>query len=324
MTGSDGMLDLTGKRLVVIVNRKSGKRDGPSAGAVLREKLATRVGSFDLQFVDKGRDITRLAEAAVRNSADIVAVLGGDGTQTAVAGVLAGTGVAMAVLPAGTFNYFARELGVGESWQEALDCLLAGRLAKVSVGEVNGRVFLNNASFGAYPEILEKRESHYKRWGRSRLGAYWAVMAAVKDLRRPMHLDVVAGGEKRSYDTALAFVAKNALQLETLGLDGGDAVRDGHFALFVAHAQRPLALIGAAVRLALGRVAHGRDFDLVISDEIVIATRPARRLIASDGEKARMQGPFRLRVLHDSLTVVVPRAPAKAAGGGDHDESAAT
>ncbi|MDN3713296.1 acylglycerol kinase family protein [Paracoccus cavernae] len=141
MTGSDRRLDLSGKRLVVIVNRKSGKRDGPSAEQVLREKLAPKVGSFDLRIIDKGRDITRTAQAAVRDGADIVAVLGGDGTQTAVAGVLAGTDVAMAVLPTGTFNYFAREIGVGESWGEALEALLDGELAKVSVGEVNGRVF---------------------------------------------------------------------------------------------------------------------------------------------------------------------------------------
>ncbi|MFB9222738.1 diacylglycerol/lipid kinase family protein [Paracoccus cavernae] len=314
MTGSDRRLDLSGKRLVVIVNRKSGKRDGPSAEQVLREKLAPKVGSFDLRIIDKGRDITRTAQAAVRDGADIVAVLGGDGTQTAVAGVLAGTDVAMAVLPTGTFNYFAREIGVGESWGEALEALLDGELAKVSVGEVNGRVFLNNTSFGAYPEILEKRESHYKRWGRSRIGAYWAVLVAIKDLRRPMHLEVTVDGESRSYDTALAFVAKNALQLETLGLDGGEAVRAGHFALFVAHAQKPLALVGAALRLALGRVAHGRDFDMVISDEIEIAPRPSRRLVAYDGEKARMRGPFHLRVRPESLLVVVPRKVGAAEG----------
>lgn len=311
MAGAASHLDLTGKRLVVIVNRKSGKRDGRAAAEVLRQRLANRAGSFSLVVIGKGAEIIPAAEAAVRDGAEIVAVLGGDGTQTAVAGVLAGTGTAMAVLPAGTFNYFAREYGIGETWEQGLETLLDGRLETVSVGEVNGRVFLNNASFGAYPEILERRENHYKRWGRTRIGAYWAVLAALKDLRRPMHLEVVAGGETRSYDTALAFVAKNALQLETLGLEGAEAVRSGHFALFIARAHKPLALIGAAFRLALGRMAQGRDFDMVISDEIAIAPRSgrplhARRLIAYDGEKARMRGPFRLKVRPDSLTLVVP------------------
>ena len=62
----------------------------------------------------------------------------------------------------------------------------------------------------------------------------------------------------------------------------------------------------AALRLAFGSVARGRDFELVVADEILIETRQSRRTLAIDGEKERVTGPFRLRVCRDALSVLVP------------------
>ena len=92
------------------------------------------------------------------------------------------------MIPGGTFNYFARDLGSGETLDEALRIFDAPRLRHVHVGDVNGMIFLNNISFGAYPEILKRRESIYRRWGRSRIAAYWSALIAVWNLRHPLHL----------------------------------------------------------------------------------------------------------------------------------------
>ncbi len=234
---------------------------------------------------------------------DVVAALGGDGTQSAVAGALAGTGAVMAPLPGGTFNYFARELGM-ETLDEALDGLLAGRVELRDVGTVNDRVFLNNLSFGLYPHMLQRREAIYDRWGRSRLLAYWSVVISLLDLRDPMHLSLTVDGQQRDIYTPLAFVARSAYQLETFGMDGAEAVRDGHFALFTAKGKSRRALIAASLRLAFGKVARGEDFDMVISDEMLIETRRRRKLVAFDGEKARMSAPFRLLMQPGALKVI--------------------
>ncbi len=311
MDSQDGQLDLADKKLVLIVNRKSGRRQGAAVIDLLRQQLAPAVQSLEVRMLGKGDDAAAIARRAVLDGADIVAALGGDGTQAAVAGALAGSDTLMALLPAGTFNYFARELGVGEDLASAVKTILEGRVRLISVGDLNGRIFLNNASFGAYPEILERRENHYSRWGRSRLGAYWSVLTALRDLRRPMHLVLTVQGEQRAWDTALAFVAKSAFQLETLGLDGADEVRRDHFALFVARARRARDLLGPALRLAFGRAARETDFELVIADDILIETRPARRLVAYDGEKGHMTGPFHLRVVPKALSVIVPLAEVK-------------
>ena len=316
MTTKSLELDLSTSKLALVLNGAAGKKDALANQDKIRERLTPHVREYVTYSVHNGADIAGAAQRAAREGAHVVVALGGDGTQSAVAGALAGSDTVMGVLPGGTFNYFARELGVGESLDAALDTLVAGHIRRVDVGDVNGRIFLNNASFGVYPKILQRREAVYKRWGRSRFAAYWSVLLTLWDMRDPMHLSLTLDGAKRDFYTPLAFVARSAYQLENLGLEGAAAVRDGQLALFLAKGQSPRHLIAAAVRLVLGKTARGQDFDLLIADEILIETRQPRRLLAFDGEKERATGPFRLRVQRDALSVIVPTAAA-------HDPQAA-
>lgn len=301
------MISLSDSHVLLIANSRAGRGDGAAAVAAIRARLAPQVARFDLRVLERGEDAGAVARAAVAQGAGIVAVLGGDGTQSAVAGALAGTRAVMAPLPGGTFNFFARDLGLGETVEAALDALEAGHVAMVPLACVNDRVFVNNTSFGAYPDILDRRESLYRRWGRSRLGAYWAVITALVQMRRPLVLQTTDAGQSRHYRTALAFVARNATQLGMLGLtEGTEAVRRGQLALFIARASRPGALIGAAIRLAFGMTTRHADFDLICTDCVTITTRPQTRLIARDGERERMAGPFRL-TRHPAMLRVIAR-----------------
>lgn len=304
-------LDLARAKVTLILNAQSGKKDADDRVKGIRARLEPAVGKLVLRPV-RGGDIARAAKAAVDAGSDVVAALGGDGTQSAVAGALAGTDAVMAPLPGGTFNYFARELGMA-TLEEALDALLAGRVEARDVGTVNDRVFLNNLSFGLYPHMLQRREAIYDRWGRSRLLAYWSALLSVLALRDPMHLSLTVDGHQRDIYTPLAFIARSAYQLESFGMVGAEAVRAGHFALFVARGKSRSALMAASLRLALGKVARGEDFDLVISDEMLIETRRRRKLVALDGEMARMSAPFRL-IMHPGALKVV--APVRKAGDG--------
>ncbi|MDO5704786.1 MAG: diacylglycerol kinase family protein, partial [Paracoccus sp. (in: a-proteobacteria)] len=260
---------LSRARVCVILNAGSGKQAGDDIATLLEREIAPRAAGFSLLRTARGSDLPRLARQAVEDGFDLIVAVGGDGTQAAIAGALAGTETVMGVIPGGTFNYFARDLGVGETPEQALETLLNGQPTAVHIGDINGHVFLNNVSFGAYPRILKQREDIYRRWGRSRMAAYWSVIASLWNLRRPMRL--TAGG--KTYTTALAFIATNRLQLEQFGLDGSAEVEAGRFALMIARASRPLPLIGAALRLALGRSARGSDFDLIVTDQITIETR---------------------------------------------------
>lgn len=313
------VLDLAASRMAVVLNKAAGRKDALAREEALCQALTPRVRDYATYAFDKGSAIAAAAERAVRDGADIVVALGGDGTQSAVAGALAGalagSQVVMGVLPGGTFNYFARDLGVGETVEAATETLLAGHVRRLDVGEVNGRIFLNNASFGVYPEILRRREAIYRRWGRSRVAAYWSVLLTLRDLRAPMHLRLTLDGVVHEVDTPLAFAARSAFQLESLGLEGAEAIRDGQFALFLAKGHKPLHLMAAAFRMAFGTVAKGQDFDLLMADEIEIATSRQHRLVAFDGEKKRIDGPFRLRIHRAALSVIAPAPEAGTEAG---------
>ena len=302
----DPDFDLGSARVCAIVNMGSGREAGDDIADKLRTALHGRVAAFEVRGTGQGDDLPAMARAAVAEGFDLIVAAGGDGTQAAVAGAVAGTEAAMAVIPGGTFNYFARDLGSGETVEAALEIFDAPRIRRVHVGEMNGMIFLNNVSFGAYPEILRRRESIYRRWGRSRLAAYWSAVAALWTLRRPLRLTVRANGEERHFTTALAFVAKSAYQLDTFGLEGADCVRRGQLALLLARAKRPGPLVRSALRLALGKTARYADFDLICADEFELETVPRHEYVAHDGEKTWMDSPFRIRVRHGALKVLVP------------------
>src|SRR5207244_13653059 len=129
-------------------------------------------------FADAGAaaQILRLADPRqaaplARRAADaghrIVVAAGGDGTVSTVAGALAGTRSALGVVPMGTLNHFARDLKVPIDVAEAAKAIVQGRETRVDIGEVNGRVFVNNSSIGLYPSFLMHRR-HQERLGRGR------------------------------------------------------------------------------------------------------------------------------------------------------------
>ncbi len=302
--------DLARARVCVIVNMGSGREAGDDIADKLRTTLQDRVAELHIRGTGRGADLPAMAREAVAQGFDLIVAAGGDGTQAAVAGEVTGTCAAMAVIPGGTFNYFARDLGSGETVEQALKMFDTPRIRPVHVGEMNGMIFLNNVSFGAYPEILRRRESIYRRWGRSRLAAYWSAVAALWNLRRPLRLTVRADGQERQFTTALAFVAKSAYQLDSFGLEGADCVRNGQLALLVARAKRPGPLVRSALRLALGKTARYADFDLICADEFELETVPRHEYVAHDGEKTWMDSPFRVRVRHEALRVLVPAESA--------------
>ncbi len=307
MQSTTDRFDLADANVCVVMNRGSGKKKYAELRALLKERLAPACGSYRLRESRKGSDLPALARQVAAEGYDLVIAAGGDGTQSAVAGALTGTDVIMGVLPGGTFNYFARDLGVGETIDDALDTILDARVEAVDVGDVNDLIFLNNVSLGAYPQILKTREGIYRRWGRSRLAAYWSVLVALRRLRRPMQLVARVDGQETRHTSALVFVARSAYQLDSFGLEGAAQIRRGEFAVLIAKAKRPLPLMRSALRMAMGKSAKDDDFELILTDALTIETPKRRQLVAHDGEKTVLNSPFRMQVRHDGLRVLLPR-----------------
>lgn len=293
----------------VILNAASGAGEEEDREASLRRHFGTEADRVRILIVDRGGDLPGAIAQAVAAAHPVLVAAGGDGTIAAVAEAAIAHGRTLGILPKGTFNFVARGLGIPEDPGAAAKCLIDGRARAVSVADVNGQLFLNNASLGIYPAILREREGIYRRWGRSRVAAYWSVLRTVMGAFRPLHLRVTVDGTTVRTRTPLVFVARSAYQLDRYGLEGAEAVRQGHFALFVAPDAGPMGLALIALRLALGGLRPGRDIAFVACDGIVVETRARRLLVAHDGERTPLATPLRFRIRPDALRVIVPDTP---------------
>jgi diacylglycerol kinase family enzyme len=146
------------KPVTVIVNAGAGAGHDEAACDALRTQLTDAGLDAELVRADGGERMIRAAERALAQGARLVAAGGGDGTINAVASVMVDSGVPFGVLPLGTLNHFAKDLGIPLDLGAAVRNLATGRPVKVDVGEVNGRIFLNNSSLGLYPDIVRDRE----------------------------------------------------------------------------------------------------------------------------------------------------------------------
>ncbi|MFP4304105.1 diacylglycerol/lipid kinase family protein [Rhodosalinus sp.] len=297
----------------VVVNPASGEPAGREGRTErLRRRFAEAGLEADIHPTGRGRSPGEAARAAVRSGAATVVAAGGDGTVSGVADALvaAPRPARLGVVPLGTFNYFARGLGLPLDEDRAIAVLAGGHLREVHPGCVNGRVFLNNMSLGLYPSILERREGIYARWGRSRIAAYWSVVLALAGMQRPMRLSLTLDGRTRRLRTPLLFVARSAFQLETYNLEGAEAVRAGGLAVFAASGTRRRDLARAALALARGKPERGDHFALGTARRLVIGTGRSRSLVARDGEREWMQTPLRVAPARSALDVHVPQEDA--------------
>ncbi len=294
------------RRIDVILNSGAGTLDKQAlADSITR--LLTERDADPRVYVVPGAELRATAEAASRGDAAIVAAGGGDGTILTVARHLVGTDKALGVLPLGTFNYFARNLQVPLDLEPALHVLADGDCRHVDVGEVNGSLFLNNASIGLYSTVLAERERTYRRFWRSQFIAYASVATVL--LRTPsfLNLTVTADGQLMSRRTPLLFVGANAHQMDSFAIAGRECLNAGRLTFHITRPMGAWAMMRLALR-AIVRGLHGaREFETLCARDILVGMRRSRVRVAMDGELHVMDTPLRITLRREALRVVGPR-----------------
>ena len=292
--------------LHVILNTRSGTGH---ADAILREVaswFAARGVEATVHAVKPGEDVAQAARAALDAGARTVVAAGGDGTVSAVSAVLAGKDVAMGVLPMGTLNHFARDLGIPADPAEAAGVIARGHRTKVDVGEVNGRLFVNNASLGIYPDIVRDRTRQQRRLGR---GKYWAMLWATHAVMRRspfMHLRLEIDGQASTFKAPFVFVGNNDYVMEGFAIGQRASLRDGLLSIYTTTRRTRLGLLGLVARALVGRLRQADDFVMTAARTMRIESRKQRLFVATDGEVTLMDLPLRFSVHPAALPVLVP------------------
>jgi diacylglycerol kinase family enzyme len=292
----------------VIVNASSGADDKKQARETLAKAFASSGVEARISLAESGEEIIDLARGAVRDGCQPIVAGGGDGTVNAVASVLLGTDRTLGVLPMGTLNHFAKDLKIPLDLEAAALNCLEGREASVDVGEVNGRIFLNNSSLGLYPSIVRHREKQQQQLGRGKWPAFiWATLTM---LRRYPFLTVrlSTDDERMIRHTPFVFVGNNEYQMESFNIGARSCIDAGHLSLYVAHRTGRLGLLRLAWRALFGGLRDQEDFNAMCTKEVWIETRRPKRLrIATDGEVTVMTTPLHYSVRPGALRVIVPK-----------------
>jgi diacylglycerol kinase family enzyme len=300
--------------VLVLINAMAGTalRSGrPDLTDLIRNGLRDRGVTAEVRLAP-GSEITGLAQAFVRDIGEsvdrkqsLLVVGGGDGTVGSVASVLAGSDVALGILPLGTLNHFAKDLGLPTELNAAMDVIASGEVRTVDVAEVNGRIFVNNSSIGLYPFLVARREAEQRRWGLSKLGAMGRALLAA--LRISFWQTVtISAGERRELQTPCVFVGNNFYDLAALGRRAD--VSAGELCVYVVKPQTRLGLLLLPWKIIFELTDPARDVELFRLGSLEIRSRHRQMRVAADGEVLSLPTPLRYSIRPAFLHVVVPAA----------------
>jgi diacylglycerol kinase family enzyme len=282
------------RRPFVVMNPRSG---GGKVARFRLQQLAEELGA-EVALLDRPHtDVQQLARDALAAGADLLGVAGGDGTQALVAQVAAENDVPFLVISAGTRNHFALDLGLDrEDPSRCLDALRDGVEARIDLGDINGRPFVNNASFGAYAEIVDDPAYRDDKRG--------ITLAAMPDLlsgRRGAHLTADADG--------LAIDGPQAILVSNNPYEAADFAGAGRRARLDRGSLGVIAIRVDTARQAVGLLngAHQRGILRTQARDVRVGSDVPTIPVGIDGESVHLSTPVRCTVHPGVLRVRLPR-----------------
>lgn len=293
-------------RAVAILNARSGTGCDPDHAAGIRSMFDAAGLPAEVVLAQGAEEMFAAVDRAREAGVGLVAAGGGDGTQSAIASRLAGTGTVQGVLPLGTLNHFAKDLGIPLKLQDAIRTLVDGRVLEVDVGEVNGRVFINNCSLGLYPEIVRERELQRHRLGKGKWRAFASATLHATRGRPALAVRVDSEEQQQVRSTPFLFVGNNRYTMEGFHIGVRESLQGGELALYMGRRRGRLGLLTLAMRALARRLEQAEDFETVTGTRFVISTHQERIRVGADGEVVMMDTPLHYRIRPLALRVMVP------------------
>lgn len=238
-----------------------------------------------------------LADCERRNSTLLVA--GGDGTVSSVVNAIAGSNRAFAVLPQGTFNFFARSRGIPLDPAVALQFALSAEAVTIPLAYLNDRAFIVNVGLGLYPKVIAAREAHQKITGRSNISAIASGVWTMLSERQLSRARLQYNELDQQLLTPLLMISHNRQQLEDL--DPRFLTETDRLTVL---RMRPVAALGLLRLLAnglSGRLLDEDNMDCFNVDELKVQMRGSSVRVAIDGELIKMPLPLHFSVRRESI-----------------------
>lgn len=266
---------------------------------------AARDAGLEVIEISEQLDCPAEVRARLARGTRLIIAAGGDGTVHHVVQAMIRSDAALAVIPTGTYNHFARDLGIPLAWREALDVALHGESRVVDTARIGERFFVNNVSLGLYPEMVARREARgrdYPRW-KARI---YAFAGAMKKYRH-VTLAVESDGRRELIRTHVFMVSNNSYDLERFGVEAPrKSLTGGKLTVYwLPHTSR-IRLARWIARYLAGRAHTIPGFRVFQTTELRVQTSHTHLRVGIDGEVLTLNAPLSIAIEPRSLTVKVP------------------
>ncbi|RWM02730.1 MAG: diacylglycerol kinase family lipid kinase [Mesorhizobium sp.] len=302
-------------RFAAVLNQDSGTlrtTDVPAFADRLRRTLEAAGHSVQVDIV-AGREIGAALEKAVaKRNVDVVIAGGGDGTVSRAASLLMNKKKALAVLPAGTMNLFARGLGIPQTLDAALQSFATGKVTAVDMASVNGRPFVHQFSIGMHVRMVKLRET--MDFG-SRLGKMRAsVRAGWATIKNPRTLKVTLSIGNAEIVTRTTGIGISNNLFGEGHLPYADNPAGGVLGIYVSVARRRYHLAKLLLDMLRGRWRDSEHIEIHQADRAILKIHsPTKKFSAvMDGELVRLERETVVEILPGALNVLVPASNARA------------
>lgn len=293
--------------LPVLINRSGGT--AARLGEGLRDAIETAFAEAGREIVLELVDGADMPDALSRHAgAPVIVVGGGDGTLGCAAAALAHTSTALAILPLGTRNHLARQLGVPLDLPGAALLCVSGQRRRIDLGSAGGRVFVNNASFGIYVRFVRHRDAQDAPKWLSSIPAAWHALRKMRAQNFALRLD----GQPSRVRSPLLFIGNNEYSMDAGSVGERESLADGRLSLYAVAAQGAGRLIGFGLRALVGLARPDRDFEELTEAREIVIEGSGFIQGAFDGELETLPLPLCLRSLPGALGVVTSRETAEA------------
>jgi diacylglycerol kinase family enzyme len=208
----------------------------------------------------------------------------------------------------GTLNHFAKDVGLPLDLEEAVSVIVAGHVRLLDVGDVNGRIFVNNSSVGLYPRMVLERKAAQRR-GRRKWTAFAVAMLRTWRDYRMVVARLVADGNEAVVRTPFIFVGNNQYQAEGFQLGGRSTLDGGRLSIFVAPDAGRFEILALPLRALTNRLSSAAPFAGFHADTVAVDVSRRRVSVALDGEVAILNAPLVYRVRPRVLRALVAGSP---------------
>lgn len=291
-----------------VVNAGSGSQDTDAVLAAI-ERLIPRERQGCFVVIWPGDDFRRALDEAVercRQTGGVLVAAGGDGTVNAAIKRILPHGLTLAVIPLGTFNYFARQQGIPLDLEEALTNLLEAEPVLVPVCLVNGEPFIVNVSVGLHARIIAARERHTKITGRNRFVALVSGLLTLLREQYSLRARLVLDGHPLQRKAAMVLVGHNRLQLASLNVQQAEAGADDQLAVVVMHQFPRRMLLSLIWKYLWGQLDQVRELELLWARDVRIQLRRTYVQAVLDGELRHFRTPLHIHLQPNALSCLLP------------------